>query len=134
MPIKQVIVLRTDLNMRKGKIAAQAAHASEKVFFDVGRVLHTDQGPVLQIPLWPGALEWVTGLFTKVVLGCESEASLVSIHEDAKALGIPSALILDAGLTEFNGVPTLTATSLGPAEAELIDRVTGPATGRTKLL
>lgn len=32
--IKQVIVVRTDLNMRKGKMCSQVAHASMKVFFD----------------------------------------------------------------------------------------------------
>lgn len=125
--VKQVIVLRTDLNMRKGKMAAQAAHASMKVFFD-----RKVPGPKdrLDVPLWPEAVEWVHGAFTKIAVGCASEAELRALHDRAVAAGLPCALVIDLGATEFHGVPTPTALAIGPAESSAID----PLTGTLKLL
>jgi PTH2 family peptidyl-tRNA hydrolase len=122
MPIKQVIVVRTDLNMRKGKIAAQSAHASMKVLLDRSTV----RDGVLTLPLEGPMATWVTGRFTKIVLGVASEEDLVRAYEEAVARGIPAALVTDAGATEFHGVPTRTAAALGPDEADKIDVVTGP--------
>lgn len=120
--IKQVILIRTDLNMRKGKMAAQAAHASLKVFLD----RKTSLGPdVLHIPLTEEMSAWVNGTFTKIVLGVESEADLLRAHEAAIQAGIPSALVQDQGRTEFHGVPTYTTCALGPDIGEKIDRITG---------
>jgi len=120
--VKQVIVLRTDLNMRKGKMAAQAAHASMKVFFDRRSPADPNR---LDVPLWPAAVEWVNGAFTKIVVGCPTEADLRDLHAKAQAAGLPSALIIDAGATEFHGVPTPTAVAVGPADAAAIDLLTG---------
>ena len=120
--IKQVIVLRTDLNMRKGKMAAQAAHASMKVFFD--RKAGADAAR-LEVPLWPEAAEWVAGAFTKIVVGCLSQDELLALEAKAKAVGLPCSLVIDAGATEFHGVPTPTALAIGPAAAVAIDAVTG---------
>jgi PTH2 family peptidyl-tRNA hydrolase len=120
--VKQIIVVRTDLNMRKGKIAAQSAHASMKVLLDRATV----REGVLTLPLEGPMAEWVTGRFTKIVLGVASEEDLVRAYEEAVARGIPAALITDAGATEFHGVPTRTAVALGPDHADKIDAVTGP--------
>lgn len=120
--IKQVIVLRTDLNMRKGKMAAQAAHASMKVFFD--RKTAADPA-TLEVPLWPEAAEWVAGLFTKIVVGCSSQEELLALQAKAREAGLPCALVVDAGATEFHGVPTPTALSIGPAQAAALDALTG---------
>jgi len=120
--VKQVIVLRTDLNMRKGKMAAQAAHASMKVFFD--RKAGADRAR-LEVPLWPEAAEWVRGAFTKVVVGCDSHDELLSLEAKALAAGLPCALVIDAGATEFHGTPTPTALAVGPASSEAVDAVTG---------
>lgn len=127
MKIKQVIVLRTDLNMRKGKMVAQGAHAAMKVFFDrmvevgdghyeIGRQEDWD---------WEAVKQWVEGPFTKVCVGCPSEADLVALEVQAKEQGLPCALIIDSGKTEFGGLPTRTALAIGPANAEDIDKVTG---------
>lgn len=139
--VKQVIVLRTDLNMRKGKCAAQAAHASMKVFFNRGSIREEGRGPgvdgpvFLTIDLTDAMEEWVRGSFTKIVLGVESEADLLKAYEAARAAGIPTALIQDMGATEFHGVPTNTAVAIGPDEAGEIDKITGPeGLVRTKLL
>lgn len=119
--IKQVIVLRTDLNMRKGKMAAQAAHASMKVFFDRGWVEFGKFG----CHVWPEAEEWIKGIFTKIVVGCKSEQELLDLHEKTKEAKLPSALIQDSGATEFHGQPTYTALAVGPANSEEIDKITG---------
>ncbi len=123
--IKQVIVVRKDLNMRKGKIAAQAAHASMKVFFDlsVGASLYITEG--IFIPLNEEMKEWVNGLFTKVVVSCDSEEELIDLYSKAKNANIPCSLIIDSGLTEFHGQPTHTAIAIGPTQEEKINIITG---------
>ena len=122
-PIKQVIVYRRDLKMRKGKIAAQVAHAAMRVFFQRGAAIGTQ----LQVPLTPAMSLWVQGRFTKVVLSVASEADLLTIHQTAQERGVPTALITDSGRTEFGGVPTRTTVAVGPAPAVLIDPITGRA-------
>ena len=54
-----------------------------------------------------------------------SEAELLALHEKAKAAGLITALIQDAGLTEFGGVLTYTALAVGPDRADRVDAVTG---------
>jgi peptidyl-tRNA hydrolase, PTH2 family len=132
--VKQVIIFRRDLNMRKGKIAAQVAHASMKVFFDRGKIIDAggwyegtwrDQLPTLRVPLTLEMREWVEGLFTKIVLTVDSEDDLLRALILAQEAGLPTALITDAGKTEFHGVPTHTCIAIGPAQAEEIDKITG---------
>ena len=122
-PIKQIIVYRRDLKMRKGKIAAQVAHAAMRVFFQRGAA----SGTQLQIQLTPAMSLWVQGRFTKVVLSVESEEDLLTIHQTALERGVPTALITDSGRTEFGGVPTRTTVAIGPAPSTLIDPITGRA-------
>ncbi len=117
---KQVIVIRKDLKMRKGKIAAQTAHASMKVFFDRGSLTRG----VLHINLDDAMEEWYNNLFTKICVSVNSEAELLEIYDEAKIEGLPCSLIQDAGLTEFGGVPTYTAVAVGPAKNEDVDVVT----------
>ncbi|MEN0063913.1 MAG: aminoacyl-tRNA hydrolase [Myxococcota bacterium] len=135
MDIKQVLLYRRDLKMRKGKIAAQCAHASLAVF--LRRQLPRDRvelavdgetvsDDALVVPLTPVMSEWVRSRFTKIVLSVEDEAALLDAHRRAEAAGIACALIRDAGRTEFHGVPTFTTCALGPAEASVIDAITGP--------
>lgn len=75
---------------------------------------------------WRGAVKpWIDGIFTKIVVGCDSEQELSDLDAKARALHLPTALISDVGKTEFHGVTTLTALAIGPAEAEQIDKITG---------
>ena len=124
MTVKQVIAFRRDLNMRKGKIAAQVAHASMKVLLD-RRVQAPEGGSTLCIPVTPQMQEWIEGIFTKVVVVVDSEAELLSLRDTAAAAGLPVALVTDVGNTEFHGVPTHTAVAIGPARAEDLDPITG---------
>jgi peptidyl-tRNA hydrolase, PTH2 family len=120
---KQVIVMRKDLGMRKGKMIAQGAHASLKVLLDAGGL--DPRGAVFTIPLDPALAAWLGGRFTKVCVSVDSEAALDAIVARAREAGVPCALIVDAGHTEFHGVPTKTCCAVGPAWADAIDAITG---------
>ncbi|MFN3202120.1 MAG: aminoacyl-tRNA hydrolase [Bradymonadia bacterium] len=121
MHAKQVIVLRKDLGMRKGKMVAQGAHASMKVFLDRGAV---DAG-TLTVTLTPAMEAWLTGRFTKICVRADDEAHLLALAEAAETAGVPHGLIRDSGKTEFHGVPTYTALAIGPAELAAVDAITG---------
>jgi peptidyl-tRNA hydrolase, PTH2 family len=121
MEHKQVIVLRKDLNMRKGKMVAQGAHASMRAILRLGH----RQGEDFVIPLDPRLEPWLMGRFKKICVSVNSEAELLAVHESAKAAGVITALIQDAGLTEFGNVPTYTAVAIGPDQEDRVDAITG---------
>ncbi len=129
---KQVIVMRTDLNMRKGKMAAQASHASMAVILDMMESEYTElyERRKLTIPEGSALSAWLNGPFKKICVGIDSESALEALYEDVLAFGIPVAKIVDSGLTEFGGVPTLTCIAIGPDYPERID----PFTKELKLL
>ena len=107
--MKQAIVIRTDLGMSAGKLAAQACHASVTAAFgarkdDVSRWLEQGQ--------------------TKVVLQAPSLAVLLELRERCRSLDLAHELISDAGRTEL-AQGTVTALGIGPAEDKVIDKVTG---------
>lgn len=121
MEHKQVIVIRKDLNMRKGKMVAQGAHASMAAILNLMR----RDGDSLVLPLDPRIEPWLSGRFKKICVSVNSEAELLAIHAAAQAAGMVGALIQDSGLTEFGGVPTYTACAVGPDVGERIDTITG---------
>lgn len=118
---KQVIVMRKDLGMRKGKMIAQGAHASMKVLLDAAT--RTEAG--LTIALDEAAAAWLGGRFTKVCVSVDSAEALAAIVARAREAGLPCALIVDAGQTEFHGVPTPTCCAVGPGWSEEVDAITG---------
>jgi len=128
MEIKQVIVIRKDLNMRKGKCVAQGAHASLKVAIELERQCVMWKGHPSFQKMYGIYMEWMSGLQTKVCVGVSSEQELQSIYDRAKDAGLPCALIVDAGKTEFDGVPHKTSCAVGPAECSEIDKITGHLT------
>lgn len=131
---KQMIVMRRDLKMRKGKIAAQAGHACVTVVLAalareqrLGQVQADETGVVLTqdgqsaTPL----SEWFARGVAKVCVYVDSEEELLEIDRKAQAAGILSALICDSGLTEFHGQPTYTCLAFEPALPEKVDPITG---------
>ena len=67
---------------------------------------------------------WLNGIFTKICLSVDSEEELLKIYNSIPT-EIPSVLITDSGLTEFNGVPTNTCIGIGPWDSDEIDKITG---------
>lgn len=121
--VKQVIVVRTDLNMRKGKLAAQVAHASMKFLVDNNEA---DRGDELNVKLSPVEAEWLlSGSFKKVVVGCDSEEALEQLIFQAKLDDVEVHPIVDHGRTEFHGVKTLTCAAFGPCDSDELDKITG---------
>ena len=121
--VKQVIVVRKDLNMRKGKLAAQVAHAAMKFLVDNNV---SDRPDRLPVELGPEEATWLFGgSFTKIVLGCDSEEALRDLLLQAQLSDVEAYPIVDSGRTEFHDVPTLTCAAFGPASVEDVDRVTG---------
>jgi PTH2 family peptidyl-tRNA hydrolase len=125
MGSKQVIVMRKDLNMRKGKMIAQGSHASMKAILDIMKFKPQQNSMTLEMPDGSALEDWIEGRFTKVCLSIDSEKELVEIYNKAKQAGLICSLITDAGLTEFGGVPTKTCCAIGPAWAEDVDKITG---------
>lgn len=130
---KQIIVIRKDLNMRRGKQIAQGAHASLAVILNMMHPNPNESGQeerTLYIDPRSALDDWINNRFTKICVSVESLEELNAVYEKAKTAGILCALITDAGLTEFKGVPTVTCCAIGPAWAEEVD----PITGHLKLL
>ncbi|MAG26523.1 aminoacyl-tRNA hydrolase [Candidatus Pacearchaeota archaeon] len=122
--VKQVIVMRKDVQMRKGKMIAQGAHASMKVLLDTRERSGADSDECL-LELTPEMCEWLAGSFAKICVYVNSEEELLMLYKQAQDANIPSALITDSGRTEFHGVPTNTCIAIGPALSIEIDKITG---------
>ena len=106
--MKMSIVVRKDLAMGKGKIAAQVAHAAvDCAMRKSGKV---DQ--------------WVSEGQKKVVVWAKDENELISLVTKAKSMGVRVCEIRDAGRTQLDP-DTLTCAAFGPDEEEIIDKITG---------
>ena len=106
---KQVILIRKDLKMSKGKMSAQAAHASTDALLKS----HKDD-----------INAWKNQGMKKVILSVDTEKDLLKLRQDAEDAGLIVAIIADAGRTEL-APGTVTAVGIGPADEEKIDKVTG---------
>ena len=115
--------MRKDLGMRKGKMIAQGAHASLKVLLDAGAI--DAAGARFTLALDAALAAWLGGRFTKICVSVDSEAELEAVVDRARAAGVPCALVVDAGHTEFHGVPTKTCCAVGPAWTDAVDAITG---------
>ena len=125
-PVKQVIIIRKDLKMRRGKEIAQGSHAAMawlSLRLRAGKVDKTKYA--YHILLNDAEQAWINGGFRKVVCQVSSLEALMAIHEAAQEAGLESRVITDAGLTEFGKIPTVTALAVGPDYDERIDPVTG---------
>ncbi len=114
MPTKLVLLVRTDLDMGRGKIAAQAAHAAvSAVLRAMGRSRRDAQ-----------LVAWLQEGQPKVVLRVASADELADVCDAAQEAGLPVEVIEDAGRTQV-APGTATCAALGPAAIEPLDAVTG---------
>ena len=107
--IKQIIAIRIDLGMSKGKMVSQGSHASIDAFLKAGKAERE---------------EWLSEGMKKVVVKVSSESELEEVFELARAAKLPAAIINDAGLTQLEP-GTATAVGIGPAADAKVDKITG---------
>ena len=111
MDFKQVIIVRRDLNMGTGKIAAQVAHAA---------VMGAEK-------VKASRREWFNSWFAagqaKVVVKVKNFGELMDVRMRAEELNLPVVQVKDSGLTQIPS-GTITCIGIGPAPSELIDKVT----------
>ena len=107
-----MVAVRRDLAMGKGKIAVQVGHAAVTVAEETRK----------QHPDW--WREWFHEGQAKIVVKVNSESQLIDLRNSAEELGLASAMIHDSGLTQVDP-GTATCVGIGPAPAELIDKITG---------
>lgn len=130
---KQVIVMRRDLKMRKGKIAAQSGHACvEAVLMALAKENRLNDVKVSNGWISIGnetreatpLSEWFSNGVAKICVYVDSEEALLDLDRQGKELGFISALVQDAGHTEFHGEPTYTCLAFEPLYPEQIDQLT----------
>ena len=133
---KQMIVMRRDLRMRKGKIAAQAGHACvEATLMALAREGRLDQVRVTPSQNWvylddAGMPEtplsrWFDAGVAKVCVYVDGEDALLDLAQRGRELGFAVALVRDAGFTECHGEPTFTCLAFEPLAPNQIDPLTG---------
>jgi PTH2 family peptidyl-tRNA hydrolase len=110
--MKQVIVVRSDLKIGKGKLSAHVAHASLEGY----KIAKAKGADVVEV--------WEQEGQKKVVVKVKDEAEMLELYQKAKRAHVPCALISDAGLTQI-APGTITALAVGPWNEEEVDRLTG---------
>ncbi len=124
--IKQVLLIRRDLKMRRGKEIAQGSHASMDFLIErIRKASNAKSSNQVEIGLTDVEMKWISNGMAKVCLQVVSEDELLGMHEKARSAGLESHLIRDSGKTEFGGNPTFTALAIGPCFADLVDSITG---------
>lgn len=109
MGFKLVLVVRKDLKMGVGKIAAQCSHASIQAY---------------KKSSWITLLKWASSGQKKIVCACPDEQALIDIKDKAKQNRLLTSIVRDAGHTQVEP-DTATVLAIGPADDKLVDQITG---------
>ena len=120
--IKQVILLRRDIRLRRAEAAALAAKASMS-FISEGN--ESDRSDVVQIELSGIEAEWLLGNSTRIVLGVSSEDAIRKLLLKAEIQGISTYEILGSTSGKIDEGMQIIAASLGPDEGDKLDAITG---------
>ena len=119
--VKQVIVMRKDLNLSKGRLVTQGSHASIAFLTDKMKANLSNPEALWWVNLSQAEKEWVYGTFYKVCLSVDSEKELLDIGHQAVMLGLSVKYIEET--TGFDK-PTITCLAIGPDYSSKIDPVT----------
>ncbi|KAJ9149396.1 PTH2-domain-containing protein [Pleurostoma richardsiae] len=117
---KLVLVVRTDLGMTKGKIAAQCSHATLACYKTLSRAAQ-------KAPSSPAARllsRWERRGQAKIAVQVKSEDELLELMGKARSLGVTAEVIQDAGRTQIDP-GSLTVLGVGPAPKSVVDKITG---------
>ena len=125
--VKQMIVIRKDLQMTKGKMIAQGSHASLGIILEMmnKKIENNGYSLILSVEKDSSLYNWLKGGVKKVCVYVSSEEELINIYNMAKEKKLPVIMIEDDGLTMFKGVKTKTCIAIGPAFEDDIDEITG---------
>lgn len=118
---KQLILVRKDLKMQQGKLAAQVAHASLMSFLNACSKKQNKRVTSYEVFAFSCEEEWLNNASTKVVLAVKNENQLLKYQKIAEENAIPNALITDLGRTCFNNQETVTCLGIGPFDNETLD-------------
>jgi len=114
--VKQVIVMRKDLNLSKGQMVAQGAHASVAFLTNLVKAYPNDI-----IPFYKCEEQWINGTFYKVCLAVKDEKELLDIGAEAVNRGLKVHYIQENDLFDE---PTFTCLAMGPNYSSIIDPIT----------
>ncbi len=114
MNTKQVIIIRRDLGMRRGKELAMASHSTLAFLTKNLQVYPNRVIGRISPDFAEEVSHWLSHSFKKIVVYVHNEAELDAVHQKALDNGLESHMVIDAGLTEFRGVPTKTCVAIGP--------------------
>ena len=109
MSYKQLVLVREDLKLPRGKLSVQVAHASSSALIKS----HKDD-----------MKKWQSEGMKKVVLKVKTKEELFKYKQEAEDIGLITALIQDAGKTVVEP-GTITCLGIGPDKEEKIDQITG---------
>merc|ERR1719356_1179925 len=130
--LKMVLVVRKDLKMTSGKVAAQCCHACLGVAMDIVNGQHLSNGngnhngngsQMKEYNLKRVMSVWRSNGEKKIVLQCQSEGELTTLRDQAAIHGLPHYLVTDAGHTQIKA-GSITVLAIGPYLSERIDLVT----------
>ena len=118
--LKQVILVRQDLKMKKSQVASLVAKASTE-FFLVND--ESERGDTLSVRLTPEETDWINSGSIRVVLGVGSETTLRSLAFKAELAGLQCYPVDGKIFDEEGRVETL-CVAIGPDESRKIDEIT----------
>lgn len=116
---KLVLVVRTDLGMTKGKIAAQCGHATLGCY---KALLHASQNGGLEARTL--LRRWENGGQAKIAVQVKSQDEIMALRAAARAAGVTAEVVADAGRTQI-AAGSLTVLGVGPAPKSIVDKITG---------
>jgi peptidyl-tRNA hydrolase, PTH2 family len=108
---KQALIIRLDLNIGRGKMAVQCAHAA----------VSAAQEARIHFPQWWKS--WLEEGQRKIALKAPDLETLLHLENTARRNGLPVYLVRDRGLTQIPP-DTVTCLGIGPAPSNLVDNLT----------